>query len=86
MNSLKIILEFSLFGIGMVIFFMSILAYFNRDKEQNKNDQMHSLDLFWIFHEEYYNEYGKSLCRFGRKLTFVALFLLIIWLVIRFVV
>jgi len=83
MNSISLILEYSLFILGMVIFVMSIIAYFNRNKVQDKNDYMHSMDFLWIFHEEYYNEYGKKLCRAGRKVTLLAVLLLVVWLVVK---
>ena len=85
MNNFQSILEISLFIIAMLIFALSIFAYLNKDPNNKKGD-MHSLDLFWIFHEEYYNDYGKRVCRLARKITFGGIFLFLVWLVTKFVI
>ncbi len=80
MNNIQGILEIGLFLIGMTIFIMSLIANLNKENSTECNEHTHSLDFLWIFHEEYYNDFGKSLCNAGRKLTALAVLLFILWL------
>ena len=85
MNDIRAIIEISLFAMAIIMFLLQLFAHFNRiDKYKRK--EMHSLNLLWLFHEEIYNDYGKSACRKAKTLLYFALSLGVIWVAIFFLV
>lgn len=71
-------IEIGIFFLGICLFLLQIFAYFNIDKK-TINPQWHSLNLFWLFHEEIYTEAGKAACRYARRILFVALVMFAFW-------
>ena len=83
-NGLDILLVI-IFILSMIIFVLSFIAYNNRNDYHSGKSPLHSLDPLWIFHEEYYNDYGKSVCRLARKIAFLTVAVLAIYLFLKII-
>ena len=82
MSELKGFLEFGLFAIGLLVFIFALVAYKNQVEQANSKN-IHALSFLWMFHEEYYNAFGKKLCKGAKVLTLIAGVMFILWLILR---
>ena len=81
MSSFQSAIEILLFVLAIVVFLLQLFAHFNLNNEY-KNKEKHSLNMFWLFHDEIYNEYGKSASRLAKKIFYFAVILGVIWAII----
>jgi hypothetical protein len=75
------IIELVLFILAIFVFLLQLFAHFNLDNDAKKKEA-YSLNIFWLFHNEIYNEYGKSACRIARMAFYLAIILGSLWIIL----